>query len=71
MEHLRIITKNHTNPAYGGALVGARTVAARMGCTLDHRAPQTPWWFAPLTLRTYVPPGIPLNVTVGLSSGIH
>ncbi|MCE3271364.1 MAG: uncharacterized protein K0S57_1761 [Ramlibacter sp.] len=42
MEHLRIITKNHTNPAYGGALVGARTVAARMGCTLDHRAPQTP-----------------------------
>ncbi|MDM0002822.1 sugar ABC transporter substrate-binding protein [Variovorax sp. J22P240] len=40
MEHLRIITKNHTNPAYGGALVGARTVAQRMGCTLDHRAPE-------------------------------
>lgn len=42
MEHLRIITKNHTNPAYGGALVGARAVAARLGCTLDHRAPETP-----------------------------
>ena len=40
MEHLCIITKNHTNPAYGGALVGARAVAQRMGCTLDHRAPQ-------------------------------
>lgn len=40
MEHLRIITKNHTNPAYGGALVGARAVAQRMGCTLDHCAPQ-------------------------------
>lgn len=40
MEHLRIITKNHTNPAYGGALVGARAVANRMGCTLDHVAPQ-------------------------------
>ena len=39
MEHLRIITKNHTNPAYGGALVGARAVAQRMGCTLDHFAP--------------------------------
>lgn len=42
MEHLRIITKNHTNPAYGGALVGARAVAARMGFTLDHSAPATP-----------------------------
>jgi ribose transport system substrate-binding protein len=40
LEHLRIITKNHTNPAYSGALVGARTVAQRMGCTLDHCAPQ-------------------------------
>lgn len=42
MEHLRIILKNHTNPAYGGALVGARAVAARLGCTVDHRAPATP-----------------------------
>jgi ribose transport system substrate-binding protein len=40
LKHLRIITKNHTNPAYGGALVGARAVAHRMGCTLDHVAPQ-------------------------------
>lgn len=40
MKHLRIITKNHTNPAYGGALIGARAVAHRMGCTLDHFAPQ-------------------------------
>ncbi|MES2480880.1 MAG: sugar ABC transporter substrate-binding protein [Pseudomonadota bacterium] len=40
MEHLRFITKNHTNPAYGGALVGARAVAQRMGCTLDLHAPQ-------------------------------
>ena len=40
MEHLRIITKNHSNPAYGGALVGARAVAQRMGCTIDHCAPQ-------------------------------
>lgn len=39
MEHLRFILKNHTNPAYGGALVGAQAVAARMGCTLDHVAP--------------------------------
>ncbi|NML44638.1 sugar ABC transporter substrate-binding protein [Ramlibacter sp. G-1-2-2] len=42
MEHLRIILKNHTNPAYGGALVGARQVAQRLGCTIDHRAPATP-----------------------------
>jgi ribose transport system substrate-binding protein len=42
MEHLRFITKNHTNPAYGGALVGARAVAARMGFRLDHRAPAEP-----------------------------
>lgn len=40
MEHLRIILKNHTNPAYGGALVGARATAARLGCTVDHWAPQ-------------------------------
>ena len=42
MEHVCIITKNHTNPAYGGALVGARAVAARMGCTLELQAPETP-----------------------------
>jgi len=42
MEHLRIITKNHTNPAYGGALVGAHAVARRLGCSLSHRAPATP-----------------------------
>lgn len=42
MPHLRIILKNHTNPAYGGALVGAQAVAARLGATVDHVAPQTP-----------------------------
>jgi ribose transport system substrate-binding protein len=42
MEHLRIITKNHTNPAYGGALVGARVVAQRLGATISHAAPHTP-----------------------------
>lgn len=42
MEHLRIILKNQTNPAYGGALVGATAVAGRMGCTIDHCAPSTP-----------------------------
>lgn len=42
LKHIRIITKNHTNPAYGGALVGARAVATRMGCQLDLRAPQVP-----------------------------
>lgn len=42
MKHIRIITKNHTNPAYGGALVGARSVADRLGFTLDHRAPAVP-----------------------------
>ncbi len=42
MQHVSIITKNHTNPAYGGALVGIRAVAARMGVTIDHSAPETP-----------------------------
>lgn len=42
MQHLRFVLKNHTNPAYGGALVGARTVAHRMGCTMDHVAPLEP-----------------------------
>lgn len=42
MTHLRIITKNHTNPAYGGALAGARAVAFRMCAKLDHCAPEIP-----------------------------
>lgn len=42
MTRLRIITKNHTNPAYGGALVGARAVASAMNASIEHAAPSTP-----------------------------
>lgn len=42
MARIRIILKNHTNPAYGGALVGAHAVAPRLGAAVDHTAPQTP-----------------------------
>lgn len=37
-----VVTKNRTNPAYGGALVGATRVAARHGIALDYFAPETP-----------------------------
>jgi len=39
---LAVVTKNRTNPAYGGALVGAKRSAARYGATLDYFAPETP-----------------------------
>jgi ribose transport system substrate-binding protein len=42
MTHLAVITKNHTNPAYAGALVGARLVATRFGTQIRHFAPETP-----------------------------
>jgi ribose transport system substrate-binding protein len=42
MTHIAVIVKNHTNPAYGGALFGARTVAARFGYEVRHSAPQKP-----------------------------
>lgn len=37
-----VITKNRTNPAYGGALVGARAVARRYGLAIRHCAPEIP-----------------------------
>ncbi len=39
---LAVVTKNRTNPAYGGALVGAKRSAARYGASLDYFAPETP-----------------------------
>jgi ribose transport system substrate-binding protein len=39
---LAVVTKNRTNPAYGGALVGAKRSAARHGASLDYFAPETP-----------------------------
>jgi len=39
---IAVVTKNRTNPAYGGALVGAKRSAARYGATLDYFAPETP-----------------------------
>lgn len=42
MRHVAFIAKNHTNPAYRGALVGARSVAARFGFEVRHSAPQAP-----------------------------
>lgn len=42
MTTVAVITKNHTNPAYQGALVGARSAAARFGLQIRHSAPQTP-----------------------------
>ena len=42
MSHFAFITKNHLNPAYGGALLGARLVAARHGLEVRHAAPQEP-----------------------------
>ena len=40
VSHFAFITKNHLNPAYGGALLGARLVAARHGLEVRHAAPQ-------------------------------
>lgn len=39
---LAVVTKNRTNPAYGGALVGATRIADRYGATIDYFAPETP-----------------------------
>lgn len=39
---IAVVTKNRTNPAYGGALVGAQRSAARHGAVLDYFAPETP-----------------------------
>lgn len=42
MKHVAFIAKNHLNPAYGGALFGARAVAARFGYEVRHSAPEKP-----------------------------
>lgn len=42
MTHLAFITKNRTNPAYGGALAGARAAAARFGAEVSFSAPAKP-----------------------------
>lgn len=42
MTHFSVITKNRTNPAYGGALVGARLVATQYGVEIRPLAPETP-----------------------------
>jgi ribose transport system substrate-binding protein len=42
MTQLAFITKNHTNPAYGGAFAGARAVAARFGAEVSFGAPAKP-----------------------------
>lgn len=42
MSHVAFIAKNHTNPAYGSALFGARAVAAKFGYEVRHSAPQKP-----------------------------
>lgn len=39
---IAVVTKNRTNPAYGGALVGAKRSAARHGAVIDYFAPETP-----------------------------
>jgi ribose transport system substrate-binding protein len=39
---IALITKNQTNPAYGGALIGARTVAKRYGASIRYYAPVVP-----------------------------
>ena len=36
------LTKNKTNPAYIGAQIGAKRVAAELGCELQGWAPDTP-----------------------------
>lgn len=42
MRTVAVITKNRINPAYGGALVGARAVAAHFGLAIRHTAPEAP-----------------------------
>jgi ribose transport system substrate-binding protein len=42
VRHVAFIAKNHTNPAYGGALFGARAVAERFGYEVRHSAPEKP-----------------------------
>jgi ribose transport system substrate-binding protein len=42
MRTVAVITKNRINPAYGGALVGARAVADRFGLAVRHTAPEVP-----------------------------
>jgi ribose transport system substrate-binding protein len=42
VSHVAFIAKNHTNPAYGGALLGASAVAAKFGYEVRHSAPQQP-----------------------------
>lgn len=42
VRHIAFIAKNHTNPAYEGALFGARVVAAKYGYEICHGAPHTP-----------------------------
>lgn len=39
---LAVVTKNRTNPAYGGALVGATRIADKHGATIDYFAPESP-----------------------------
>ncbi|MBI4293803.1 MAG: sugar ABC transporter substrate-binding protein [Betaproteobacteria bacterium] len=42
MRHVAFIAKNRTNPAYEGALFGARAVAAKHGYEISHSAPHKP-----------------------------
>ena len=42
VRHVAFIAKNHTNPAYEGALLGARSVAAKYGYEVRHSAPHRP-----------------------------
>jgi ribose transport system substrate-binding protein len=39
---IAVVTKNRTNPAYGGALAGATRAAARYGAAIAYFAPETP-----------------------------
>jgi ribose transport system substrate-binding protein len=42
VRHVAFIAKNRTNPAYEGALFGARAVAAKFGYEISHSAPHKP-----------------------------
>ncbi|MEY4712048.1 MAG: hypothetical protein RIS88_1498 [Pseudomonadota bacterium] len=39
---LAVFTKNHTNPAYGAARLGAERAAAALGAKVQHFVPETP-----------------------------
>ncbi len=39
---LAVFTKNHTNPAYGAARLGAERAAAALGAQVQHFVPETP-----------------------------